>query len=79
MDQNRFTGTAKEAAGRVQDTVGVAAGDAYTQARGKAREVTGQAQSILGQLSDVIEDQPLTAALVCLGIGYIIGRVGRLL
>jgi uncharacterized protein YjbJ (UPF0337 family) len=35
MSQNSFTGAAREAAGRFQDTVGDFVDDAQTQARGK--------------------------------------------
>jgi hypothetical protein len=32
-------------------------------------------QQSAGQLSDMIKSQPLTAALVALGVGYVLGRL----
>ncbi len=77
-----FQGTAREMGGRVQQKVGETVGDAktqadglYNQASGKAQQVWGQAQDASGQLSDTIRAQPLIAAAVAVGIGYLIGRL----
>jgi uncharacterized protein YjbJ (UPF0337 family) len=79
---DRFEGTARELGGRVQQTVGDAVGDAktqadglYNQAAGKAQQAWGQAQEATDQVSDVIRAQPLIAAGIALGIGYILGRL----
>jgi uncharacterized protein YjbJ (UPF0337 family) len=69
-----FTGSAREMGGRVQETVGRFAGDAKTQAEGLYNQAAGQAEQQVARLSDVIRDQPITAALVAIGIGYLLGR-----
>jgi len=60
--------------GRVQQKVGEYAGDAKTQAQGVYNQAAGQAEQQMARLSDVIRDQPITAALVAIGIGYLLGR-----
>ncbi|CAH2600442.1 CsbD family protein [Rhodovastum atsumiense] len=75
VDTNTISGTARDMAGRVQDTVGNAVGDTRTRAQGVANQAYGQAERYTGQASDLIRDQPLTSALVALGIGFIIGRL----
>ena len=75
MSQNSFTGAAREAAGRFQDTVGDFVDDAQTQARGKYNQARGQAESARGDAAELIREQPLMAGLAILAIGYIIGRL----
>ncbi len=72
---DRMEGTAREFAGRVQETVGKVAGDAKTQAEGLYNQAAGQAQQSVGQLSDVIKSQPLVSTLIAIGIGYVLGRL----
>jgi uncharacterized protein YjbJ (UPF0337 family) len=78
---DRFEGSVREMGGRVEQKLGEAVGDArtqadgvYNQAAGRAQQVWGQAQGATEQLSDTIRAQPLIAAAVALGIGYLIGR-----
>ena len=68
--------------GRVQQKAGDMVGDTktqaegiYNQASGRAQQVWGQAQDASEQLSDTIRAQPLIAAGVALGLGYLIGRL----
>jgi uncharacterized protein YjbJ (UPF0337 family) len=75
-------GTAREMGGRVQRKVGEAVGDSktqadglYNQAAGTAQQMWGQAQEATDQVSDAIRAQPLIAAAVAVGIGYLIGRL----
>ena len=75
VDTNTMSGTARDMAGRVQDTVGSAVGDARTRAQGTYNQAYGQAQQAAGQASDIIREQPLTAALIALGVGFVIGRL----
>ncbi|HEX3349759.1 MAG TPA: CsbD family protein [Acetobacteraceae bacterium] len=75
MDQNRVTGTAKEMYGRAQETVGDIVGDAKTQARGKLNQARGQAEDTIGQVKDYAREQPLTAILIGVGVGYLLGRL----
>ncbi len=68
-------GTARDMGGRVQEKAGKLMGDSKTQAEGLYNQAAGQAQQTMGQVTDMVKDQPLTAAIVALGIGYIIGRL----
>jgi len=61
--------------GRVQETAGKMMGDAKTQADGLYNQAAGQAQQAMGQVTGMVRDQPLTATIIALGIGYIIGRL----
>ena len=77
-----FQGSVRDMGGRAQQKVGEVMGDAktqadgmYNQAAGKAQQMWGQAQDASGQLSDTIRAQPLIAAAVAVGIGYLIGRL----
>ncbi|MET3911423.1 uncharacterized protein YjbJ (UPF0337 family) [Bradyrhizobium sp. S3.3.6] len=62
MDADRIIGSAKEMAGGVEGTVGEMAGDAKTQASGKAREAAGTVQNLYGQAKDAARDATDTAA-----------------
>ncbi len=72
---DRVEGTAREFGGRVQETVGNVTGDSKTQAQGLYNQAAGQAQQAAGQFSDVIKSQPITASLIALAIGYVLGRL----
>ncbi|MGY4498542.1 uncharacterized protein YjbJ (UPF0337 family) [Bradyrhizobium sp. GM24.11] len=61
MDNDRIVGTAKEFAGRAEGAVGDLAGDAQTQASGKAREAAGTVQNLYGQAKDAVRDAADTA------------------
>jgi uncharacterized protein YjbJ (UPF0337 family) len=67
-------------------------GDLKTQVQGKLDQAAGAAQDLYGQTADVardtavtfdkwlrsrIETQPYTAAMVALGIGWLLGRMHR--
>ena len=56
MDKDRIAGSAKDFAGKVEGTVGDIAGDARTQAAGRAREATGTVQNLYGQAKDAARD-----------------------
>ena len=56
MDKDRITGAAKEFGGRVEGAVGEMAGDAKTQASGRAREAAGSVQNLYGQAKDAARD-----------------------
>ena len=61
MDKDRIVGSAKEYAGRAEGAVGDLAGDAQTQASGKAREAAGTVQNLYGQAKDAVRDAADTA------------------
>ena len=75
MDSDRIIGAGRQMAGEAQEGVGNLIGDARTQARGKANQVQGQAQNAMGSLEDYIRDQPMQAALIAVGIGWLLGRL----
>jgi uncharacterized protein YjbJ (UPF0337 family) len=61
MDNDRIVGSTKEFAGRAEGAVGDLAGDAQTQASGKAREAAGTVQNLYGQAKDAVRDAADTA------------------
>jgi len=56
MDKDRIAGSAKDFAGKVEGAVGDMAGDAKTQAAGRAREASGTVQNLYGQAKDAARD-----------------------
>jgi uncharacterized protein YjbJ (UPF0337 family) len=56
MDSDRIFGAAKDYAGQVENSVGELAGDAKTQAAGRAREAAGTAQNLYGQAKDTARE-----------------------
>ncbi|MCR0984493.1 CsbD family protein [Roseomonas populi] len=75
MDSDRIIGAGKQAAGEVQEGVGNLIGDSRTQAQGKKNQAKGEVQNQVGQLEDYIRDQPLTAAAIAVGFGWLLGRL----
>lgn len=84
MDENRFEGTARNFAGKVQETVGNVAGDSKTQAEGIGRQAAGRAQQAYGETMDQVrsvasdigrgvEQQPMVALMVVGTIGFFLG------
>jgi uncharacterized protein YjbJ (UPF0337 family) len=56
MDNDRIAGSAKNFAGKVEGTLGDIAGDARSQAAGRAREASGTVQNLYGQAKDAARD-----------------------
>jgi uncharacterized protein YjbJ (UPF0337 family) len=56
MDKDRWAGAAKDAAGKVESTVGDLAGDAQTSASGHLKEASGTVQNLYGQAKDAARD-----------------------
>src|SRR6187551_2188729 len=56
MDKDRIAGSAKDLAGKVESTVGDMAGDAKTQAEGRAREAAGTVQNLYGYAKDAYDN-----------------------
>jgi uncharacterized protein YjbJ (UPF0337 family) len=56
MDNDRIEGATKEFAGKAESVVGDLAGEAKTQASGRAREAAGKMQNLYGQAKDVARD-----------------------
>jgi uncharacterized protein YjbJ (UPF0337 family) len=59
MSENKFSGTIDDINGKVQDAASGLTGDTGTQIRGKANQARGQAENILGDVAELIRDQPL--------------------
>jgi uncharacterized protein YjbJ (UPF0337 family) len=62
MDKDRIAGSAKDFVGKVEGAVGDIAGDARTQAAGRAREASGTVQNLYGQAKDAARDATDAAA-----------------
>ena len=92
MDEDRISGTARNVGGKIEEGVGRLTGDARAQIQGKLDQAAGAAQDLYGQTADAardtaatfdkwlrrtIETQPSTAAIVALGIGWLLGRMHR--
>jgi uncharacterized protein YjbJ (UPF0337 family) len=86
VDENRLKGAAQDVVGKVEDAAGGLTGNAETQAAGKARQAAGEAQNAYGRASDQVRhasgqiaqaavEQPLTAFLIILAIGFFLGRM----
>jgi uncharacterized protein YjbJ (UPF0337 family) len=52
MDENRVTGTAKNVAGKLEEGLGRATGDAKSEVQGKIKQAEGSAQDVYGQVKD---------------------------
>ena len=86
-DFNRAFGDAKKHASDVADELSDAAQDIYDQARDSASQVadatTTAARKTAGSfekaLRNTIETQPYTAVVIALGLGWLFGRMHRLL
>ena len=92
MDENRISGTPRNVGGKAEEAVGRLTGDLKTQLDGKLDQAAGAAQDLYGQAADAardtavtfdkwlrsrIETQPYTAAIVALGVGWLLGRMHR--
>ncbi len=79
VDTNRIEGAAEDTVGKVQDGMGGLLGDGAAQARGKARQVAGQAQGYYGETLDTVRDfaadQPLVTVLAASLVGFIGGAL----
>lgn len=84
-DFNRAFGDAKKHASNAADQVSGAAQDLYDQARDSASQVadatTTAARETAGSfekaLRNIIENQPYTAVVIALGLGWLFGRMHR--
>lgn len=79
VDSNRIEGATEDAVGTLQDGMGGLLGDGASQARGKVKQVAGQAQGYYGEaldtVRDVTADQPLVALLAATGLGFLLGAI----
>jgi uncharacterized protein YjbJ (UPF0337 family) len=56
MDKDRIAGSAKDFGGKVEGAVGDMAGNAQSQAAGRAREAAGTVQNVYGQAKDAARE-----------------------
>jgi hypothetical protein len=70
MDNDRIAGSAKDFAGNVEGAVGGIAG---SQAAGVAREATETLRDGSQAVAKKVEDYPLGALLVAIGVGFALG------
>lgn len=72
-------GTMQNLAGKVQEAVGSATGDAGTQFEGKARQVAGKAQQSYGEALDQVRDMasnnPLGTLAVVAALSFVVGAM----
>jgi uncharacterized protein YjbJ (UPF0337 family) len=60
MDENHISGTARNVAGKVEEGLGRAAGDASSEFKGKLDEAAGAAQDPFGQTADAARQTAIT-------------------
>jgi uncharacterized protein YjbJ (UPF0337 family) len=79
VDTNGIEGATEDTIGKVQDSMGGLLGDGAAQAKGKAKQVAGQAQGYYGETLDTVRDftadQPLVVILVASLVGFIGGAL----
>jgi uncharacterized protein YjbJ (UPF0337 family) len=56
MDENRISGAAKNLAGKMEEGLGRATGDAKTRIQGQARQTEGSIQELYGKAVNSAED-----------------------
>jgi uncharacterized protein YjbJ (UPF0337 family) len=56
MNENQVKGTAKDIAGKVQETAGEIVGSKEQEAKGLAKQVEGKSQKAAGDVQDKAED-----------------------
>ena len=56
MNTNQVKGTAKDIAGKVQESVGQATGDTAQQVKGIAKQVEGKVQKGIGNAQEAVRD-----------------------
>ena len=56
MNENQIKGTAKDIAGKVQETAGEIVGSNSQRAKGLEKQVEGKAQKGVGNVQDAAED-----------------------
>lgn len=56
MNENQIKGTAKDIAGKVQETAGEVVGSKEQEAKGLAKQVEGKSQKAAGDVQDKAED-----------------------
>jgi uncharacterized protein YjbJ (UPF0337 family) len=92
MNKDQVEGVARNVGGKVQEAAGDIIGDAKIRAEGIANQAAGSAQEAVGEAKEAvadaytqtedavrefIENRPYTTAAIALGIGWLLGKMGR--
>jgi len=72
---DRVQGNIRNMAGRAQEAMGDVLDDSRLRTRGVGNQAAGTAQDAVGQLGDVIRDRPIASAMICVGVGYLLGKI----
>ena len=56
MDQDRFSGAARQVGGKVEGAMGSLTGDTKTEAQGNLKDAAGAAQNAYGRAKDTVRD-----------------------
>jgi uncharacterized protein YjbJ (UPF0337 family) len=72
---DRVRGNIRNMAGRAQEAMGDVLDDSRLRTRGVGNQAAGTAQDAVGQLGDVIRDRPIASAMICVGVGYLLGKI----
>lgn len=56
MNKDQVKGSVKEAAGKVQKSIGDLVGNPTQRAKGAAKETQGKAQQVLGDAKELVKD-----------------------
>ena len=56
MDEDRLSGAARQAGGKVESAFGDLTGDTKSQAEGRVKDTVGQAQRTYGRAKDTVRD-----------------------
>jgi len=79
MEKNELEGAARELGGRAQEGLGNVLGTPEDQIAGRIKQASGQAQHAYGtateEVSEYVQGQPLTALLIAVGIGFLLGAL----
>jgi uncharacterized protein YjbJ (UPF0337 family) len=83
VDKNYVEGTVQDAAGKVEEGIGYAAGSPGARIEGKVRQAAGKAQAAYGrtaeeisaQIRDATQRRPFFALLMAGLVGMVLGRM----
>jgi uncharacterized protein YjbJ (UPF0337 family) len=78
VNKDHFEGAAQDVAGKIQQTAGMAVGDAAMRVRGMGRELGGKAQYAWGEARDIADDVTERAGALADAVQDKVQRSGEL-
>jgi uncharacterized protein YjbJ (UPF0337 family) len=79
MDSNSAEGTDKEVAGKMQDPAGDLIGDTGAQAADKVRQLSGKAQQLYADTTELVRNKtvasPFTSLAIAAGLSFLLGAI----